>query len=157
MAITIPELVFTQYEAYVDAMIADFGIPCDLVYTDRVEVANQVLDHVKQRRTFGPTSTPGGFSKGATSYKNVEATESITLRVYWTQRDWKKIGNFDLPDGSIVCIGYLDKFDEINKAKHLITNTDLSSTAKFLFEKAGEPQPWGLKQRRYMVSTWKRI
>jgi hypothetical protein len=158
MAISIPSGIFEKYEEFADAMITHFGTPCKLLYADKIEVATETVDHVKQRRTMNirDTNTPGGFGRGGTTYKTIEAEEDITLRVYYTAKDWKKIGNFDLADGSIMCIGYLTDLPKINKAHTLIVNTNAEGYEDYRFEKAGEPFPWGFRHTRYVVSTWKR-
>mgnify|MGYP003656860231 CR=1 FL=1 len=158
MAINIPSGVFNAYEDLADAMITHFGVPCQLLYTDKIEVSTQTLDHVKQRRTMSLSrGEPGGYGRGATTYKNVETPVDITLRVYYTKKEWQKIGSFDLPDGSIVCIGYLADLPAINKAHTLVVNTNITGLKDYRFEKAGEPFPWGLKHRRYVASTWNRV
>lgn len=153
----IPSEVFDKYEEYADAMITHFGIPCKLLYVTRVAETTPAVDHPKQRRTMRPNPpAPGGFGKGNTTFKNVETEEDITLRVYWTEKEWKKIGKFDLPDGSILCIGYATDLPKLNKADQLIVNTNMEGYEDYRFEKAAEPRPWGLRQRRYVLSIWKR-
>lgn len=151
--VSIPDAVFAKYEEFVDSMIDTFGIACKLIYTQQTEVITPGLDYPKQQRTMAPNAI-GGFVRGSTSYKDVEQTEDITLRVYWTEKDWKKIGNFDIPEGSIMCIGYLSDMSKITKAKHLLVHSEMDQELRF--ERSGETFPWGLKQRRYLVSTWKR-
>ena len=156
MTIDIPSGVFSAYEDMADAMITHFGVPCQLLYTDKVEVVSQTLDTVKQRRTMSLSNQGGDYSRGSVTYKNVDVVENITLRVYYTKKEWQKIGSFDLADGSIVCIGYLSDLPKLNKAHTLVVSTDVG-LEDWRFQKAGEPFPWGFKKRRYLASTWKRV
>jgi hypothetical protein len=60
-------------------------------------------------------SPDSGFKRGSTSFKTVENTEDITLRIYWDKRDFKKFGNIEVPDGSIMTIG---KYEDLQKNQH---------------------------------------
>jgi hypothetical protein len=158
MAISIPSTVFTKYKEFADAMIADFGVNCKLVYTEQVEEISEDVPRVKQRRSMNiqDRNDAAGFARGSKKFKTVENTEDIKLRVYWNRKDWVKVGEIDIPDGAIQTIGYLSDFTSINKAKALIVNSDIDGYREYRFIKASEPFPWGFKQDRYMVCFWTR-
>ena len=158
MTINIPSDVFSKYEEFADAMIADFGVACKLVYIEQVQEITESVPRAKQRRTMDiqDRNDPAGFARGSDTYKTVENTENITLRVYWNKKDWVKIGDLNLPDGAIQTIGYLTDLTKINKAASLIVNSDNDGYREFRFVKAAEPTPWGLQKDRYCVCHWKR-
>lgn len=158
MAISIPSTVFTKYKEFADAMIADFGVNCKLVYTEQVEEISEDVPRVKQRRSMNiqDRNDAAGFARGSKKFKTVENTEDIKLRVYWNRKDWVKVGEIDIPDGAIQTIGYLSDFTSINKAKALIVNSDIDGYREYRFIKAAEPFPWGFKQDSYMVCFWTR-
>jgi hypothetical protein len=158
MAISIPSTVFTKYKEFADAMIADFGVNCKLVYTEQVEEISEDVPRVKQRRSMNiqDRNDAAGFARGSKKFKTVENTEDIKLRVYWNRKDWVKVGEIDIPDDAIQTIGYLSDFTSINKAKALIVNSDIDGYREYRFIKASEPFPWGFKQDRYMVCFWTR-
>lgn len=156
--VSIPSGVFTKYNEFADAMIADFGVNCQLVYTEKIEEISESIPRPKQRRSLNvqDRNDSSGFSRGTKKYKTVENTENIKLRVYWNKKDWIKIGDIDVPDGSIQTIGYLTDITKINKAKALIVNTDVDGYEEYRFEKTAESFPWGFKQNRYVVCFWSR-
>lgn len=158
MAISIPETVFAKYEEFADAMIADFGVSCTLIYADKVETISDSVPQVKQRRSMNVQNRndPAAFARGSSTFRTVESTENITLRVYRTPKDFIKIGNIDVPDGSIQTIGYLSDLTKINKAKAIIMDAGLAGHEEYRYIKTGEPAPFGFKHRRYIVCHWKR-
>ena len=89
MAISIPSTVFTKYKEFADAMIADFGVNCKLVYTEQVEEISEDVPRVKQRRSMNiqDRNDAAGFARGSKKFKTVENTEDIKLRVYWNRKD----------------------------------------------------------------------
>lgn len=157
--VTIPSGVFTKYAEFADAMLASsgFGMSCKLVYTDKIEVIDQTVPNLKQRKVMNlqDTSPDSGFKRGTSSYKTVETTENITLRVYWDKKDFKKFGNIEVPDGSVMTIGTYADLPKINRAKQLLINTDRTGHVEWSFVKASEPTLHGLTQN-YFMCFWTR-
>ena len=158
MAITIPSDVFAKYKEFADGMISNFGITCQLIYTEKIEEISESVPRPKQRRSLNvrDRGDSAGFARGTKKYKTVENTEDITLRVYWNRKEWIKIGEMEVPDGSIQTIGYLSDLPKLNKAKALLVNKDPQGYEEYRFVKAAEPFPYGLKQDRYVVCFWSR-
>lgn len=157
--VTIPSGVFTKYAEFADAMLASsgFGMSCKLVYTDKIEVIDQTVPNLKQRKVMNlqNTSPDSGFKRGTSSYKTVETTENITLRVYWDKKDFKKFGNIEAPDGAVMTIGAYADLSKINRAKELLINTDRTGHVEWSFTKTSEPTLHGLDQN-YFMCFWKR-
>jgi hypothetical protein len=104
----IPSGVFTKYAEYADCMLGldGFGTQCKLVYTDKIEVIDNAVPDFNQKRVFDlqKTNPSSGFGRGSRKFKTVETTEDIVLRVYWDEKDFKKFGNIQMPDGSVMRI-----------------------------------------------------
>jgi hypothetical protein len=157
--VTIPSIVFTKYAEFADAMLAStgFGAPCKLVYTEEIQVINNAVPNIKQRKLMNlqDTSPDSGFKRGSTSFKTVETTEDINLRLYWDKKDFKKFGNIDVPDGSLMTIGHYADLIKINRAKALLINTDKTGHVEWKFVKSSEPTIHGLNNN-YFMCFWSR-
>lgn len=158
MAYTIPSGVFTKYAEYADAMLAGFGTTCKLVYVDKIEVVTDTVPTIQQKKIMNLQSmgNDNAFRRGSVSYKTVENTEEITLRTYWSKKDFKKIGHIELPDGGVMCIGNYSDLPKIQKASFLLIETDKTGHQPWKFEKAAEPMIFGL-DNNYLVTYWKRV
>jgi len=157
--VTIPSGVFTKYAEFADAMLASdgFGMSCKLVYTDKIQVIDNNVPEIKQRKLMNlqNVSPQSGFKRGDVSYKTVETTENIILRVYWDKKDFKRFGNIEVPDGAVMTIGAYADLSKINRAKELLLNTDRTGHTEWSFTKASEPTLHGLNQN-YFMCFWSR-
>jgi hypothetical protein len=157
--VIIPSQVFTKYAEFADAMLASsgFGVSCKLVYMEKIETIEKNVPNLKQRKIMNlqNTSPDSGFKRGTTSFKTVESTENITLRVYWDKRDFKKFGNIEVPDGSIMTIGNYSDLTKVNKSKALLINTDKTGNVEWKFVKSSEPTIHGLDSN-YFMCFWER-
>lgn len=157
--VTIPSGVFTKYAEFADAMLASsgFGMSCKLVYTDKIQVIDSSVPEIKQRKLMNlqNVSPQSGFKRGETSYKTVETTENITLRVYWDKKDFKRFGNIEVPDGAVMTIGAYADLSKINRANKLLLNTDRTGHVEWSFTKVSEPILHGLNQN-YFMCFWGR-
>ena len=145
MAISIPSSVFDTYN---EAVLL-FTRTGTLVYPEKREACpNCYMD------------TMGTRNRSVSSYKAVETTEDITLRIYWNKKYWVDIGiPLDIPDGSIQTIGYMTDLPKINKAKYLIPKYDgIEAYDDMKYERMGMSYPQGFKQNttKYIVTFWSR-
>ena len=156
--VSIPSAVFDKYKEFADEMITSFGVNCNLVYTSQVEVISESVPHVKQRRglSLQNRNDVAGFSRGDSTFKTVENTETVKLRVYHSKKDFIKISGFEVPDGAIQTIGYLSDLTKLNKAVALITDTQLAGHESFRYTRIHEPIPHAFKHDRYIVCFWER-
>jgi hypothetical protein len=157
--VIIPSSVFTKYAEFADAMLASigFGISCKLVYTEKIQVIDDIVPNLKQRKIMNlqNTSPDSGFRRGDTSFKTVETEEDITLRVYWDKKDFKRFGNIEVADGSIMTIGRYSDLKKITRAKALLINTDKTGHIEWRFTKSSEPTMHGL-DNNYFMCFWSR-
>jgi len=158
--VSIPSTVFTKYAEFADVMLTlstGFGTQCQLVYTDKIVTIQKSVPAIKQKKVMNlqSVSPDAGFSRGDEEFKTVETKENITLRVYWDKKDFKKFGNIEAPDGSIMTIGKLIDMPKTAKAKALIINTDTTGHVEWRFTRTSEPTLHGLDQN-YFMCFWAR-
>lgn len=156
--ITIPSGVFSKYAEAADAMLAlsGFGTQCKLVFANKIEVVNNVPS-IKKKKTLGlqHSNSVDGFNRGETSYRTVETTEDIVLRVYWDKKTFEKYAGIDFPNGGVMTIGAYADLDNVDRASFLLINTDKTGHVEWKFEKVAESRIHGLN-KNYIMSFWKR-
>jgi len=159
MPIEIPQSVFEKYYDVVDSTFSIFGVTCQLVYTEKVEVIDNSYDNIPDNRSVNPHRRPGGgnYKRNDKTIKEVEKLEDIKIKVYWDSRNWTNIGgNMVLPKNGIQTIFFASDLGKIIRAKELIVHKDIKDLKEMRFERLGEPFPMGLKQNRYFGCFWER-
>lgn len=168
MAINIPSSVFDVY----NEAILLFTRTATLVYPEKKEDCPNCLmntmGNTGRSISIYKTGGPYPFERGmpcpycnGQGYKSVEATDEITLRIYWDRKSWVSVGvPINIPDGAIQTISYMTDLDKIEKCKYMIPKYDgiekYDPNAKF--EKMGMSFPQGFKQNntKYVVTFWTR-
>ena len=168
MAINIPSSVFDTYN---EAVLL-FTRTAKLVYPEKKEdCPNCIMSTMGTRNRSVSVYQAGGpypFDRGmpcpycgGKGYKAVEATDTVTLRIYWDRKSWVKTdASINIPNGGIQTIAYMTDLDKIEKCKYMIPLYDgiqnYDPNAKF--EKVGMSFPQGFKQNntKYVVTFWKR-
>lgn len=159
MSFAIPTGLFRTYEQVTDAMMSTttgFASPCQLKYISTVQTSETSLPSIKKIKTMDVRSQDTDFRRGTTSYKKVPVTETINLRVYWDKKDFKRFGNIEVPDGSVMTIGPYSEMLKVNKADRLIINTDKTGNIDWEFKKSSEPTLFGLTNKQFMC-FWERV
>jgi hypothetical protein len=149
----IPSQIFTIYETAADEMISVFGTDCLIKYpSDPVATATNVPEFKtsKSLRPFdnNPDQT---FIHDDEEIKGSESSEVIRMRVYWTPKDFVKVGGVLYPDVKIQTIGYYSDITKLKRCVEIWPDVDKG----FCFVPAGDPIPWGLRKSRYCVAFWK--
>jgi hypothetical protein len=126
MAITVPSGFWDKYYEACDFFLDDvhIGNVCTLVYPPRRTSCDNCVTN-----TIGSTSAnsyrhggpaPFNFGNcplcGGNGYHEEEITGSITLRVYWEQKNWIKVSGISFPDAEVQVIGYLADLPNLLKA-----------------------------------------
>ena len=144
-----------------------FNRTCTLVYPERRQTCENCVTN-----TFGGRSTnayksggPDPFNQGelcplcgGEGYKNVESTESVELRIYYSRRDFIDVGfNADIPNNVIQTVGYMDDYEKLTKAKELLV--DVGDANQGRYKRISEPYNQGFKQNptQYIVIFWERV
>jgi hypothetical protein len=156
MAISIPSNLFDKYGEGADAMLTSFGVQCKILYVDKKEVVTEVSD-IKKRKTMNQqrSNTYSGSKRGGVSFRSVEQSETVTLRCYWSEKDFNKFSNINIPDADLMTIGSYANLTKIERASFLIVNTSKTGHVEWKFEKRGEPHIHGLNDN-YCICFWKR-
>lgn len=157
---TIPQAVFDKYSEITKAMLdpTGFGMICKLVYTEKIQPLNTSMPSFKEKKVMnlqGGVRNDSGFSRGDEEFKTVETYESISIRVYWTQKEFKKFGSIEAPDGSILTIGSFEDMNKITRATALVLNSNRTGHVDWRFVKHTEPILHGLDQNFFMC-VWRR-
>ena len=154
MTIRIPSGVLTKYKEVIDATISTdmFGVVCQLVFEEQIEVISNTFDNIPYTKSVNAHRRDGKeqYKTGTKTYKTVERFEDITIKVYWTPKDFVvPFKNLNVPDGSIQIIGYQSDLPRIRRAKAFIpmkTNDDIGGIRYKLYK---EPFPMGIGKDRY--------
>ena len=156
MPITIPQSVFDKYYDVVDSTFNIFGVTCQLVYIEKIEVIDNTYDNIPDDRSLNSHRRNGGNHKRADkTFKEVEKIEDIKLKVYWDNRSWiKPGGNLVVPERGVQTIFFATDLPKIMRAKELIVHKDIKELREFRFQKSGEPFPMGIGQQRYFACFW---
>ena len=112
MPITIPNSVFEKYYDVVDSTFNIFGVTCQLVYIEKIEVIDNTYDNIPDNRSINPHRRPGGdYRRGNKTFKEVEQIEDIKVKVYWDSKNWVNPGgNLVVPDRGIQTIFFAIPF-----------------------------------------------
>lgn len=166
MAVNIPTGVWNFFN---DSLLL-FTRTATLVYPEKKEdCPNCIMSNMGTRNRSVSVYQPGGpypFDRGmpcpycgGKGYKAVEATEDISVRIYWDQKSWIKTGAaINIPNGGIQTIGFITDLEKIEKCKYMIpsynTHEDYKPNARY--EKVGASIPWGFKQNttKYLATFW---
>jgi hypothetical protein len=156
MPITIPQSVFDKYYDVVDSTFNIFGVTCQLVYIDKIEVIDNSFDNIPDDRSLNSHRRGGGNHKRADkTFKEVEVLEDIKIKVYWDSKSWiKPGGDIVIPERGVQTIFFATDLPKILRAKEIIVHKDIKNLREFRFQKSGEPFPMGIGQSRYFACFW---
>ena len=158
MPVNIPQSVFDKYYDVVDSTFNIFGVTCQLVSVTVEEIVYDPDNNSPDDNSVNiHRRHDDEFDRGDKSYREVETTEDILLKVYWDNRSFVKVGDIAIPDNSIQTIGKMVDWPKIKAAKYLIVHKDLEQYGTMRFQREGEHFPMGLKQNRYFGCFWKRV
>ena len=147
----VPQSIFDKYNEVVDSMISnDFGINCTVYWIgDKVPCQYcSGISNIYSGPSFNISDTCTYC--GGSQYKQSELSETIKLRVYFDKKYWIKMGNMDVPDGSVQIIGFLSDYTKVRDASYIILNSD-SNIMNLKYKVYGELQPHGFKKNRYFI------
>jgi hypothetical protein len=157
MPITIPQSVFDKYYDVVDSTFTIFGVTCQLVYIEKVEVIDNSYNNIPDNRSVNPHRRPGGgnYKRNNKTFKEVEKLEDIKIKVYWDSKSWiNPGGNIVTPQRGIQTIFFATDLPRIMKSKEIIVHKGIKDLREFRFQKKGEPFPMGIGQERYFACFW---
>jgi hypothetical protein len=161
MTINIPQSVFDKYNEGIDTTIESFGVICQLVSLNKIEVIEPAPanNNIPEKNSINAHRVRGGdYERQNKIIKEVEVLTPIKLKVYYNPKSWINVaGNIQVPDGTIQTIGYLSDLDIILQAKALIAHTSINNIKELRYQRLGEPSTFGFKQDRYFACLWSRV
>jgi hypothetical protein len=151
--------VFDKYFDAVDWMIDNnhIGQECTIVYPP-IKVSNTTNSNVVGMRNTGigefggPTTYSHEYSNTKDTIEQV-TTDTINLRLYWSKKDWIKIGGVGFPDADCMIIGYLADLTKLKNASEIVFS---KNEGEWRMSLACEPFPHGFTKNRYFMGYLKR-
>lgn len=161
MAMNIPQAVFDKYNEGIDYTIEAFGVVCQLVSMNKIEVIEPapLNNNIPEKNSINAHRVRGGdYERQNKIIKEVEVLTPIKLKVYYNPKSWINIaGNIQVPDGTIQTVGYISDLDIILRAKCLIAHESINQIQEMRYERLGSPSTFGFKQDRYFSCLWRKI
>lgn len=156
MPVVIPQSVFDIYYDVIDSTFDIFGVTCQLVYMEQIEIIDNTYDNIPDNRSVNPHRRPdGNFRRNNKTIKEIEKIEDIKIKVYFENKDFvKTAGNLVLPDRAIQTIFFATDLPKILKAKELIVHKAIKDLKEYRYTRLGEPFPMGIGKYRYFGCFW---
>lgn len=157
----VPAKAFEVFEDFVDDFIADdFGTNCKLYFPPKRVPCN--CSNTNTTPAGGSTNVfdhggPAPFNLGSCplcggdGYKEVAQTEIIKLRVYYRQRDFIKVANVNLQEGTIQVIGKNSDLPAFLRADEIEPDLQMEGFQSGRYVRSGPVYPHGFKRRRYFL------
>lgn len=167
MTLNIPNSLFDLYREACDFLIdnTNIGKSCTIYYPPKKVSCSNCTTSVfgGSTQNFYRHGGPAPFSSGkcpvcgGTSVKEEEVTDTINLRIYWSRRNWIKIGNvLQYPNADAQIIGYASDLPKLLKANNikLINEQNYLDTR---FKLSCEPFLHGFTKNRYFIGYIERV
>lgn len=147
----IPNEIFDQYYEIVDSLYANPNIGDDtkLVRLTKTECPNCVPGSSSVYKTGGPIPFSLGVCPycGGSNYIESETVDNIRLRTYTDKRKWLKIGNTDIPDGSVQILGKIQDLTKVMQASYMI----FFPLSDWKYKLDSDPFPYGFGKRNFVA------
>ena len=145
-------------------------VPCRLKYAGQQNSTycnNCIYDPISQLSANIYNSTgPNPFAEGSicpvcmgngSTRNDKSATTIIHLAVLFDSKYFIKSSKYlNIPDGMVQTICLTQHLPEIRNANEMIMDTNIESYGNYTYERAGDPEPVGLGDHRYIITMWKR-
>ena len=165
--VVIPDTIFTESHVISDAFLdGPTGHVCELIYPVTKNSLCPNCIYSPRKRQSSNVYKAGGpvpFENhticpwcGGTGRSSRAVTEDIRLRVYWRQKDWVIDTPVEIPDGSVMVIGYMKDLPKVEKADKIRLGKSSQPYKNWVFERQGEAIPHGFSQDRYFAQMLKR-
>lgn len=102
------------------------------------------------------TICPVCLGKGVLS--NSSKQENIYLAVIFDSKYFINYNSklIDIPAGSVQTISKIETINKIRNANEIIFNSKISNYDDYVYQRAGDPQPCGLGDHKYIITLWTR-
>lgn len=159
------------YANSIDMLLSDTGlvVPCIIKYSDigkDLICPNCVFDPISRLSSnryngTGPISFPNGMicpvCKGQGTIQGSGSTEIINMAIIFDHKyflNWSGSKKIDIPDGMVQSICNISLIDKIIKSDSIIIDSSLAEYSSYEYIRAGDPQPAGLGENRYIMTLW---
>lgn len=160
------------YNQSMDMMLGDTGlvVPCTLSFAHKsgdTVCPNCVFDPISRLSGHkyngtGPISFVTGticpVCQGEGTIEGSAKTKTVKLAVIFDSKyfvNWSSsVG--DIPSGSVQSICKMSLLDDLKNATSMVVDTNISQYGNYSYSRAGDPQPAGLGDHRYIVTLWSR-
>lgn len=164
----IPQGLFDIYNEFADDFIIDnFGVNCVLSYPAKKTACPNCDGNTMvggRASNFQPHGGPAPFNNrqncsvcGGQGFYSVPNTETIKLRCYFNKKEWAKLGVVNIPDNSVVVIGFMSDLPKFKMANEIVVCADVQAINTWAYIKSGEPIPHGFKKNRYFMGILSRM
>lgn len=165
-----PELK-TLYANAIDSLIGNAGltVPCRLLYSGRENqeyCTNCIYDQISQLSSNIYNGTgPNPFPENSIcpvcmgmGIRDSDSSEIINLACIFDSKYFLNISNnvVNVPDGMIQTICRSIYLPKIRNANELIVDTSLEQYGGYSYQRAGDPNPAGFGDNRYIITLWSR-
>lgn len=163
MSLSLPPNVFDLYN---EAVVNIWNRPITLVYPEvREECPNCTFNGFRSNgvyKTGGPYPFESGFlcpwCEGA-GYKMILTQEDIQARIYYTQKDWVKVGaQVQLPNAAAQIVASTDYLAKIQQCKYCIPHyyPNIDNYNNQRLQRVSDFYPMGFLQnsQKYIVTFW---
>lgn len=163
-------LLKSVYSNHINLLLDSDGLttPCVLNYgvSKKLLCPNCIFDpNLKKSANKYKTGGPINFSNNnicpycnGIGYYGETVNESVDLAVIW---EYNKFMNFpkgvNLPDGLVQTISSVQLLPDFRKCKSMSVTYPSSNNKTHEFKLYGEPNPVGLGDNLYVVTTWQKI
>lgn len=162
------------YTNSIDMLLAKDGltVPCVIKYHgldgNSSNCNNCVFDPISQLSAnlyndTGPSPFPEGgvcpICLGQGFIKQTAgSSETVYLAVIFDSKYWLNWSSktLNIPDNMIQIICGIELLSKLRAASELLVDTALSPYGHYSYERAGDPEPAGLGDHKYIISMWKR-
>lgn len=164
MALSIPSGIFDIYNDAVDNI---WSKPILLVYPSKKEECPNCFNNGYQSngvyRPGGPYSFENGFPCpycNGEGFKYIDTTETITARIYYSRKDWLKIGiEVNVPDAAMQMVSKITDLPKLQRANYIVPNyyENIDYYNAEHIGMVGSYYPMGFTQNptKYVVTYWK--
>jgi hypothetical protein len=164
MTISVPQSLFDKYNEVCDWFLTDDNMSrlCTLVFPPkRTPCVNCIKPAGSSTTNIYKHGGPAPFTFGScplcggSSFKEVEITDTIRLRIYFEKSAWIKIGESTLiADAEVMVIGFLSDVPKLRRAVEILLVKD-NREAEYRTVLLGRPYPHGFGKSRFFVAYLK--
>lgn len=159
------------YNDAIDSLLKEnaLTIPCKLKYSGQQNTTlcnNCIFDPISKLSANIYNGTgPNSFNEGTIcpvcagiGLIKTDADEIIHMAVLFDSKYWLNWSSktVKIPDGMVQTICLSSLLPKIRNANEIIFDTNLEKYGNYTYERAGDPNPIGLGDNRYIITMWQR-